>query len=479
MADDQYQVQEKMFLGGEVVRVTFNKISRTMAKQFLLDFPVGALLNKSKYVDTILRRTVVNSDRYKFYDNKDLWNLYFMSIKINPHLDFERVSHHYIIDPDLGMDKTEEQIAREVEKKKLKEKKASLIEVLQKTNFGGLESRIQAKVVGQDEALREMLMPLIMTKHKGYPRKGIPSLYLMGSSGCGKTYSVEILAQELKVPLLQIQGSQFKESHTDQNLFGSPKSYVGYDPRGGILTKHIAQHPESLILFDEIDKVHPTIYDSLTSFLWDGFVTAPGGERRDFKGYIFFTSNTGDKASDKHAGKRKMGFGSDSDLSEGAVVKERTIQILKNRGVSEAFLGRINAFVKFNRLSDDHLLNILDGYVAEANQDLKNFKVQLSGPARKQIIFSSIGSELFGARDIWKNFDKVVIGEICYNFEMLGNVTPGEIVDISFNNRNGAFTYSSKGKELFRKSPVEFGLRYVSRQPEPKMKIGMVSQAKE
>ncbi len=434
---------------------------------FLNHFSLGDFLDKNNYVPKITR-WCCPTGYHNGISYEDMIKLYEASVELNPALQYEEVSSRIDFDFDFGSDELEpsqeleriEEINDQITsaKKAMEQMENSKIDysfenILAKTDFKNLEERLNEMVIGQKEAINGILKPLINTKHRGFPKKEIISLYLLGPSGVGKTSSIEILAEELlKVPLLYLQGSEYGEEHTDRKLFGAPPSYIGYDPKGGLLANFIKNNPSSIILFDEIDKVHPRIYETLTSFLGDGFVTTPKGERYNFKGYLFFTSNTGNKQSGESG--RDIGFGKDLGISESEIEKKRILFILRNQGISETFLGRIGSFVRFNTLDDPVLSEILNKYSNEANEKLKYYKMEVSDAAKEKIIHLGEPSK-WGARNIYHNFDKVTTSELSYEFEMKKDIEEGSHISIDY--KDPEFIYSIEDNVFLRKNINSFG----------------------
>ena len=330
-----------------------------------------------------------------------------------------------------------------------KEKKRSLLDILSNVDYKALQNSLQEEVIGQDEALKYILKPLIDTKHKGWPKKGVSATYLIGPSGVGKTSSIEYLAKDLlEVPFLYIQGSDFKEKHEASRLKGSPQGYVGYDKDGGVLTKFVKENPEGIILFDEIDKVHPDIYAYLISFLGDGFVTSPKGESHPFDGFVYFTSNDGNNEYESAIG-REVGFNSQT-ISDSELERKRIVTILRNKGISEAFLGRINDFVNFRMLSDDILSDILDREIEILNFcELKSYEVEISERAR-EFILKQGNPKKWGARNLKNMLNKYAISEFNYDLEMNELELPDDsVINIDYVDDN--FVYKNDDVELVRR----------------------------
>ncbi|MCK5043907.1 ATP-dependent Clp protease ATP-binding subunit [Candidatus Pacearchaeota archaeon] len=470
-------VTKPVLLDGRACPVEFIKLSPNQMRDMIVKgFKLENLASKEDYIPKITNLCIRNNISAGGFAYKDTIALYKAVISINPSLKYETIAEGIDIDltfstpvKDLSVipevqtkvDKVQTQIdkAKEDGGKKYK----SVIDTIANVNFEDLEKRLSEKVIGQEEAMKQILKPLINTKHRGMPNDGVPSFYMMGPSGSGKTSSVRTLAEDiLEVPFLHISGSEYGEEHTASKLFGAPPGYIGFDERGGRLTDFIKNYSESIILFDEIDKVNPKIYGALTSFLGDRFVTVNTSSEKKtkediskkyyFKGYIFFTSNTGNKSSEQGVG-RSLGFGADLGMSENNIEKKRIMSILRKQGISEAFLGRITSFIRFNELGNSSLHKILDNYIGEANDELKYYKIKLAEKAKNKIINLGEPSK-WGARNIYNNLDRFIVSELNYEFEMEHDIEEGSEVFVNF--KNNEFTYSADKKIFLRKNSDYF-----------------------
>jgi ATP-dependent Clp protease ATP-binding subunit ClpA len=468
-------VKKSLRFNEKLQPLEFVKVPEQELEQIIINFKLKDILNKEKYIPRIIDLCIKDQIFTNRFQYKETLDLYDTVIEINPQLKYETIIEG--IEIDLSFLNPEEDSVNSDSKaivpiKKAKKSKdqreyKSIIEIISNIDFKDLGMRLNEKVIGQEEAIKQILKPLINTKHRGIPKDGVPSSYMMGPSGSGKTSSIRILAEEiLEVPFLHISGSEYIEQHTASKLFGAPPGYLGYDVRGGRLTDFVQNYPESIILFDEIDKVHPKIYGALTSFLGDKFVTINSEPKKEskenpkkepeenlnkkcyFKGYMFFTSNTGNKASEQGIG-RAVGFGADSGMSINDLEKKRIMSILRNQGISEAFLGRINNFVRFNELEDSSLYQILDNDIEEANEQLKYYQIKLSKKAKDKLI--SLGEPTkWGARNIYNNLDKFIVSALNYEFEMGESITEGSEIFVDF--KNNEFTYSADKEIFFRKN---------------------------
>lgn len=481
MADIEKVVTKLM--GKEGFRdIEINKYLKTedMGRLFSHKMIPNEILNKVDYIPRMLTWCVPEfaSNRSEFSWDETL-RLYDETIKINPTLVYEnmyaamlRTLDEYCPAGAKQRIKSLEQIAKEEnnETKQKKEektrelnrqiseakknKKNNLSDIISSIDYLNLQSSLSMEVLGQEDAIRQIVKSLIDVKHKGWPKKGVNSIYMSGPSGVGKTSSIEHLAKDiLETPFLYIQGSDYKERHEASRLKGPPPGYIGYNNKGGIIPRFIKENSEGIILFDEIDKVHPDIYEYLISFLGDGFVTTPEGERHDFKGFIYFTSNDGNKEIDSAIG-RTVGFNA-IDYSNQEMEREKVLKILRNKGISEAFLGRINNFVAFKHLSQDILYDILNKEIEELNfGELKTYTINLSESAKEEILRQG-SPEKWGARNLKNMLDRYSISEFNYTIEMERIKIPeNTVVAVDFEDDD--FVYRMDDNEILRKNKESF-----------------------
>ena len=215
----------------------------------------------------------------------------------------------------------------------------------------GLEDRLKKRVVGQDEAIHEVVNAIKRSRIQLSPVKRPASFIFVGSTGVGKTELVKSLASELfdsVDPLIRLDMTEYMEKHTVSKLIGSPPGYVGYD-EAGQLTEKVRRKPYSVILFDEIEKAHPDVMNILLQMLDEGRITDSQGRTVDFSNTVIcMTSNAG--SSDKSG---VVGFGK----SENDISKEKAMRGLKEF-LRPEFLGRVDEVVVFHNLGHEQLKQI-------------------------------------------------------------------------------------------------------------------------
>ena len=258
-----------------------------------------------------------------------------------------------------------------------------------------LEEILHQRVVGQDEAVR-LVAEAILRSRAGIadPSKPIGSFLFLGPTGVGKTELAKTLAQALfdsEKNLVRIDMSEYMEKFSVSRLIGAPPGYVGYE-EGGQLTEAVRRKPYSVILFDEVEKAHPDVFNILLQVLDDGRITDSQGRTVDFKNtIIILTSNLGSQFL-------LDGIGPDGEISQQA--KDQVNQLLRQSFRPE-FLNRLDEIVFYKPLTKENITSIIDLLVAGLNQRLadKQLTVQLT-PAAKQYIIDSAYDPIYGARPL-------------------------------------------------------------------------------
>ena len=214
-----------------------------------------------------------------------------------------------------------------------------------------LEETLKAKVIGQDSAI-EAISKAIRRGRTGLkdPRRPIGSFIFIGPTGVGKTELTKALAEVMfgdRNAMLRLDMSEYMEKHSVSKLIGSPPGYVGYD-EGGQLTEKVRRHPYSVVLFDEIEKAHPDVFNILLQVLEDGILTDSQGRRVDFKNtVIIMTSNAGASAAEQSA--RQLGFAVSGANEDEKAQREKTIMNALKSTFRPEFINRIDDIIIFNR----------------------------------------------------------------------------------------------------------------------------------
>ncbi len=263
-----------------------------------------------------------------------------------------------------------------------------------------LEERLHKNLIGQDEAVSAVSRG-IRRKRAGIGLKRRPASFIfVGPTGVGKTELVKQIAIEVfdtEDALIRLDMSEYMEKHAAAKLIGSPPGYVGYDDAGQ-LTEKIRRHPYSVILFDEIEKAHPDIFNMLLQILDDGRITDSHGKTVSFENtIIIMTSNAGNDNSGGIAG-----FGGGEDVSTDWKTDRALKQIFRPE-----FLNRIDEIVVFKNLKKDELLKIADLMLSELRRGLDERGIALEvSDSAKELICEKSYSKQYGARPMRRYIER-------------------------------------------------------------------------
>jgi ATP-dependent Clp protease ATP-binding subunit ClpC len=302
-----------------------------------------------------------------------------------------------------------------------------------------LESNLKAQVIGQNEAVAAVSRA-IRRSRTGIADENRPigSFIFLGPTGVGKTELARVLAGELfqdKDAMIKIDMSEFMEKHNSARLVGSPAGYVGYDD-GGQLTEKVRRRPYSLILFDEIEKAHPDVFNMLLQILEDGVLTDAKGRKIDFRNtIIIMTSNVG--ASKLHE-EAEIGFATHTKKEEDKLDKfheamQKTINIELKKSFKPEFLNRIDHVVVFRALSPVEINKIIELQLKDLARRLEAKEVILKfSPNIKALLIKEGYDAENGARPMRRALQRLVEDPLAT--EMIdGSIKPGDTVKVSAN----------------------------------------------
>ena len=272
-----------------------------------------------------------------------------------------------------------------------------------------MEEFLHKRVVGQDEAISAVCRA-IRRSRAGLKeaKKPIGSFIYLGPTGVGKTELARALAEFLfntEDALVRIDMSEYQEKFTSSRLFGAPPGYVGYE-EGGQLTERVRRRPYSVVLFDEIEKAHPDVFNVLLQVLDDGVLTDSLGRKVDFKNaVVIMTSNLGTKLIQKGV---SLGFHRDEKTDHAARMRDEVKGELR-KAFSPEFLNRIDEIVVFHSLDKEHLFSILDILLRELNARLFERGVQLEIDEEvKQWLIKEGYEPQYGARPMRRTIQKAI-----------------------------------------------------------------------
>ena len=321
-----------------------------------------------------------------------------------------------------------------------------------------MEDELHKRVIGQDQAIKALSQAIRRTR-AGLkdPKRPGGSFIFAGPSGVGKTELSRTLAAFLfgdADSLIQLDMSEYSERHTASRLFGAPPGYVGYD-EGGQLTEKVRRRPFSVVLFDEIEKAHPDIFNSLLQVLEDGRLTDSQGRVVDFKNtVIIMTTNLGTKDISKGAG---LGFANSSDeLSNYERMKAKVGDELKSHFRPE-FLNRIDDIVVFHQLHKDEIIQIVDLMIASLDERLKvkDMGIELT-QAAKDLLAARGYDPLLGARPLRRTIQREIEDALSERI-LFSELKAGEIivVDVEGEGSDAKFTFTGSPKAITPDSPED------------------------
>ncbi|MDD3861859.1 MAG: ATP-dependent Clp protease ATP-binding subunit [Candidatus Gracilibacteria bacterium] len=299
-----------------------------------------------------------------------------------------------------------------------------------------LENSLKKRIIGQDEAVIAV-SKAIRRSRAGFAdeKRPIGSFIFMGPTGVGKTELVKAIAEEVyndRNALIKIDMSEFMERHNTSRLVGATAGYIGYDD-GGQLTEAVRRKPYSVVLFDEIEKAHPDVFNLLLQILEDGQLTDAKGRLVDFRNtVIIMTSNIGAKKLTEKAA--PIGFStSDEEISRAEedflIMKDEILKELKDHFRPE-FLNRIDKVVVFHALTNDHIKEIVKLHLDHLQKRLESKKLTISiNPAALEVL-SRIGYDpKYGARPVRRAIQELVEDPLTEKF-LDGKFEEGDTVKI-------------------------------------------------
>jgi ATP-dependent Clp protease ATP-binding subunit ClpA len=234
-------------------------------------------------------------------------------------------------------------------------------------NLASLEKQMKGVVYGQDTAV-ETLLDKIFVAQAGMksPNKPIGSFLLSGPTGTGKTETAKTLAEKMGMELIRFDMGEYQEKHSVSRLIGAPPGYVGYEDNAGMLITKLQEHPNAVLLLDEVEKAHPDVMNILLAFMDNGFVTGSNGKQADGRNCILLmTSNLGARDNENN----NIGFGEmERDGEDDKAVK---------KFFAPEFRNRLDAVIKFTKLGTEVIHQIVRKFVGELNTQLKDKGIEI------------------------------------------------------------------------------------------------------
>ena len=302
-----------------------------------------------------------------------------------------------------------------------------------------MEDALHERIIGQDEAITA-LSDAIRRARSGLkdPKRPIGSFIFLGSSGVGKTELAKALAWFMfddEDALLQIDMGEYQEQHTASRLFGAPPGYVGYD-EGGQLTEAVRRRPYRVILFDEIEKGHPDVWNALLQILEDGRMTDGQGRAVDFRNsVIIMTSNLGTQFNQRGGA---LGFVSGrGDEAQAERESHRDIEQALKKAFRPEFLNRVDEIIIFSRLTEDQVEQIVDLQMQEIRERLQEhgLEIELIDGARRWLAREGFDPQ-FGARPLRRALQRYVESPLSVQL-LRGEFKRGDVVVVDATDEEG------------------------------------------
>ena len=306
-----------------------------------------------------------------------------------------------------------------------------------------MEQVLHERVIGQDEAV-SAIARAIRRGRVGLkdPKRPVGSFIFLGPTGVGKTELCKALAQAMfgdENAMLRLDMSEYMEKHTVSKLIGSPPGYVGFD-EGGQLTEKVRRKPYSVVLFDEIEKAHPDVFNMLLQILEDGRLTDSQGRTVDFKNtVIIMTSNVGARLiTDKQ---KSLGFKDGNESTDAKDVKSLVLGELKNVFRPE-FLNRVDDIIVFNKLNKDEIKQIASKMLDTLAKRLENIEIKISFTDEAVSAISDKGfDDTYGARPLRRAIQSEIEDKLSEEI-LEGKIEKGTAVVCDY--KDGEFVF---GKE--------------------------------
>ncbi|MGB9678892.1 MAG: ATP-dependent Clp protease ATP-binding subunit [Thermoanaerobacteraceae bacterium] len=307
-----------------------------------------------------------------------------------------------------------------------------------------LEEVLHKRVIGQDEAVASV-SKAIRRARVGLkdPKRPIGSFIFLGPTGVGKTELTKALAEALfgdENAMIRFDMSEYMEKHTVSRLVGSPPGYVGFE-EGGQLTEKVRRKPYSVVLFDEIEKAHPDVFNILLQILEDGRLTDSKGRTVDFKNtVIIMTSNVGANVLKKQS---ILGFMpiTEEDKNSYDKMKDSLMEELK-KSFRPEFLNRVDDIIVFHQLSKEDIRRITDIMIDELNKRLKenNIKLEFTEEAKDELLKEGYDVS-YGARPLRRAIQKIVENQLS-ELMLKGEIKPGDELLVSI--KDNKFDFAKK-----------------------------------
>ncbi|MDQ4031963.1 MAG: ATP-dependent Clp protease ATP-binding subunit, partial [Actinomycetota bacterium] len=301
-----------------------------------------------------------------------------------------------------------------------------------------MEDELHKRIIGQHEAVKAVSKAMRRTR-AGLkdPKRPSGSFIFAGPSGVGKTELSKALAEFLfgdDDALIQIDMGEFHDRYTASRLFGAPPGYVGYE-EGGQLTEKVRRKPFSVVLFDEIEKAHQEVYNTLLQVLEDGRLTDGQGRTVDFKNtVIIFTTNLGTSDISKAVG---LGFSVGNDESSNYERMKSKVNDEVKKHFRPEFLNRIDDTIVFHQLTEEEIIRMVDLMISRVEVQLRNKDMELELTTMAKRLLAKRGFDpVLGARPLRRTIQREIEDQLSEKI-LFGEIEPGQIVIVDADNWDG------------------------------------------
>ncbi len=305
-------------------------------------------------------------------------------------------------------------------------------------NLADLEDSMKSVVYGQNSAV-ETLLDKIFVSQAGMksPNKPIGSFLMLGPTGTGKTETAKTLADKMGMQLIRFDMGEYQEKHSVARLIGAPPGYVGYEDNAGMLITKLQETPNAVLLLDEVEKAHPDVMNILLAFMDNGFVTGSNGKQADGRNCILLmTSNLGAADNERNT----IGFGDlDREGEDDKAIK---------KFFAPEFRNRLDAVIKFSKLSQEVVIQIVKKFINELNSQLKDkgIEIALTSTANKWLAEKGYDKKM-GARPLARIIDNKIKSPLSRRV-LFGDLVNGGLVTVDIVDDDIAFTVEELPKPL-------------------------------
>jgi len=288
-------------------------------------------------------------------------------------------------------------------------------------NLAGLEKGLRNKVFGQDIAIETMLDKIFIAQAglKAF-NKPVGSFLFVGPTGVGKTEVAKQLASSMGVKLVRFDMSEYQEKHSVAKFIGAPPGYVGFDDNAGQLITNLQEHPNCILLLDEVEKAHPDVLTVMLQLMDNGFVTGSNGKKADARNaIIIMTSNLGAADNEKNG----VGFGS--------LERDGDHKSAVNKFFAPEFRNRLDGVIKFSKLDQASMVKVVKKFIDDLNALVKdkNVNVKLNAEAIEFLIKKGFDPKM-GARPLQRTIDDMIKKPLSKEI-LFGKLTNGGVVEIT------------------------------------------------